>query len=298
MDIGYEPDQQITPWGTASETKSESHSGGGSSSSSSGWSGWNAWQKKLGDPWTGLGNKSIDWISNAYSYGQPRLRNVVSNVLGWTNSPPVEYQTGWDALANSFRPTATQEFYERSVRDPALREWQQVTLPGLQEAYAGNYYHGDRMRRQAELARDLALNLANKRADLEYQSQEAAKQRALQGAPVALQYAEFIPKTQANFLQGYMQSTNPLLTALTEYLSRMLEQRNRSSSSSSHWSNSLTHSVSGFNPQPEAPAAPEAPAVGKAPETWGVETSPYYDSGGFLQQDITPSNIGLNLGGY
>ena len=272
MDFGYDPDQQLTPWGTATESKTVSNSSGHTSSSSSGESGWNKWQEQLGQPWTGLGNDAINWIQNSYRYGQPALKDVVQGVMGWTNTPPIQYQTGWDALASAFKPTATQEFYENSIRNPALREWQQVTLPALQEAYAGDYYHSDRMRRQAELARDLALNLANKRADLEYQSQEAAKQRALQGAPIALNYTDFIPKTQANFLQGYMQSTNPLLTALTEYLSRMLQQQSSSSSRGSQASHSVSHSVSGYNPGEDIPVAPApAPAPAPIPDPWSGE---------------------------
>jgi hypothetical protein len=253
MDFGYDTDQQLTPWGTASESKSESSGGGSSSSHSSSWSHWNPWQEKLAKPWTALGKDAIDWIQGAYDFGQSNLKDVVQGVMGWSNSPPVQWRTGWKALTDSFTPTATEDFYQNSIRNPALREWQQVALPGLREGYAGNYYHADRMRRESDMAKDLALNLANKRADLAYQSQEAAKQRELQGAPTALHYADFIPKTQANFLQGLMQTTNPLLSALTEYMSRMLEQGSKGSSESSHWSRSGSHTVSGYQPDEQPP---------------------------------------------
>jgi len=256
MNFGYTPDQQVTPWGTASERKSISEGGGStsshSSSSTSSTAGWNKWQNKLARPWTHLGKNAIPGIDQAYQYGMPNLQNVARNVMGWSNAPPVQWQSGWDALAGSFQPTATEDFYQHSIREPAIREWQQVSLPGLREAYAGNYYHGDRMRREAEMARDLALNLANKRADLEYQSQEAAKQRALQGAPIALQYADFIPKSQATYLQGYLGATNPLLQAYTDYLTKILKQksssRSSSSSSGSQHQRSVSHSVTGWNP--------------------------------------------------
>ena len=249
IDFGYTPDIPISGWGNASESKQESKSWGGSSAHSSSASGWNPWQRRLGDPWNSLNQRSIDTVKGAYGYGMPHLRSVVNDVLNWSSQPPSQYTQGWEALYGSWQPTATQEFYERSVRDPALREWQQVALPGLREAYAGNYYHGDRMRREAEMARDLALNLANKRADLEYQSQEAAKQRALQGAPISLQFAEFIPRSQANFLSGYLESSNPLLQALTAYMTTALENTSSSSSHSSRGSHSASHTVSGWRPQ-------------------------------------------------
>jgi len=260
--ITYTPSQTIRGPGDAAEQKSETwrHSSGGSSSSSS--AGWNPWQKQLASPWTRLGRTNIGQIQRAYGAGVPDLMQVAQNVMNWSAAPPPEYTAGWQALVNSFQPTATEDFYQNAVRAPALREWQQETLPALREAYGdGGYYSADRQREEAQLARDLALHLAKTKSDLEYQSAEAAKARELQGAPVAMNYASFVPQLQIGTLSALFGNVNPMLQALTNYMSRQLQSSQRSSSSESSVSHSASHGVSGYRPYtPPAPAKP-APVI-------------------------------------
>lgn len=268
--ISYTPSQTTYPAGTAAEQKSESvtHSSGGSSSWNS--AGWNPWQTKLASPWTKLGKSNMGQIRNAYGVGVPDLMQVAQNVMNWSSAPPPEYTAGWQALVDAFQPTATEDFYQNAVRAPALREWEQVSRPALREAYGGGgYYSGDRMRREAELGRDLALHLAKTKADLEYQSQEAARQRELQGAPVALNYASFIPQAQTSALSALFGNVNPILQALTDYMSRQLKSSGGGSSHQGSTSHQVSHSVSGYNPYVAPTAAPAwTPTVYQEPTSY------------------------------
>jgi hypothetical protein len=76
----------------------------------------------------------------------------------------------------SYSPEVTQNYYNESIRNPALREWSEITKPAISEQYAGPGYWGSaRANAVTKGAGDLATNLAAERAKLAYDEQTSKR---------------------------------------------------------------------------------------------------------------------------
>jgi len=81
--------------------------------------------------------------------------------------------------AYEVNPQATEEFYQRGIRAPALYEFRNVTLPQVRESFVGPGFYGSaRAEAEADAAERLALTLSQRRAELAY-SDELARRKAL-----------------------------------------------------------------------------------------------------------------------
>lgn len=78
--------------------------------------------------------------------------------------------------------TALNNFYENSIRNPAIRELNETILPSVDTSFVGPGFHGSaRANARAKAATDVATSIAAKRAELEY-AREKEHMGALEGA--------------------------------------------------------------------------------------------------------------------
>lgn len=108
-----------------------------------------------------------------------RLLNLISN---YTES---------GTLADLLSGKTNQGLFESGVVAPALREFRNVTLPGINEeysggAYGGNYWGGARLKAGDEAKNKLNENISK----LRYQDYNAAQDRSVQAAQLLPQLAQ------------------------------------------------------------------------------------------------------------
>jgi len=96
--------------------------------------------------------------------------------VGQINSGRVPYEIG---------PEWANKYYSESIKPLAIKEYNEITKPGINEAFAGNYYSSGRRNAQARASGDLATNLAAQRAGLMYGEEQAS--RAAQEAALGRQ---------------------------------------------------------------------------------------------------------------
>lgn len=100
-------------------------------------------------------------------------------------------------------PEWAENYYEKGIRDPALREYEEVVLPQLRESYAGPGYWGSaRARAETSAAGDLASELSARKSKLLY-DEELARRSAIESA-----YSRVLPTTQ--FYTDEMQEAGAL----------------------------------------------------------------------------------------
>jgi len=127
-------------------------------------------------PRTGEDQAYFDWVEQS----QPARQAALDQILSGKPS----YEVG---------PEWAENYYEKGIRKPALREHEQVTLPGIKEAYAGPGYWGTaRASKQVDSAENLATELSKRKSELMYgeelasrQAQESALMRQAQYGPGA-----------------------------------------------------------------------------------------------------------------
>jgi len=97
--------------------------------------------------------------------------------------------------AYEITPETTEQYYERAIRDPALRDWETAVKPGIREEFVGPGYWGSaRAEAVTKAGEKLASDLAAKRAEL-YYADEQARRAALEAG--ATRQAQFGPGAAA-----------------------------------------------------------------------------------------------------
>lgn len=77
---------------------------------------------------------------------------------------------------------ALEDYYRDYVKAPAMREYEQVALPGLKESFVGPGYYGSRrMEEQSRMGENLSTKLAAEKANLYWQN-ELSRRGALESA--------------------------------------------------------------------------------------------------------------------
>lgn len=98
---------------------------------------------------------------------------VKSRAMQTMRSGEVPYEVG---------PEFAEQFFEESVKPAYMKEFEDVTIPGIRSAYAGPGYYGSaRMGAEGKASSDLGMQLASKRAELLY-GEEIAKRGAIESA--------------------------------------------------------------------------------------------------------------------
>jgi len=74
-------------------------------------------------------------------------------------------------------PETTEQYYQQAIRDPAMRQWEQFTQPGINEEFVGAGYWGTaRAQEQMRARENLSTELGRARADLYYKDEQDRRQ--------------------------------------------------------------------------------------------------------------------------
>lgn len=97
-------------------------------------------------------------------------------------------------------PQDFEDFFQKTVQDPALEGFQRDIIPAIRERFAPQFFGGERREAEGRATEDLLTQLTRARAGLAFQTQQAGQQNILAalGLTPSLIGAEQVP--QANLL--------------------------------------------------------------------------------------------------
>jgi len=140
---------------------------------------------------------------------------IQTGLFDWANQNMGGLLGGTDLAALT---PAAQGYFETSIAEPALKQFQERIAPGLlhTQAVSGTLGTGAAMRARERMGTDLASGLAGAKAQFTLQQQEAAKNRLLSAIPMlgALGQAQYALANPV--LQPHIQSLLQLVGQPTQ----------------------------------------------------------------------------------
>lgn len=141
-----------------------------------------------------------DLFSTPQAVGTPLFQETGAALTG---------ALGGTSGAAAFTPEDTENFFNRAIRDPQIKGFQEQVLPSIAESFAGpGFFGAARSQAQTKAATDLASNLGSQRAALEFdvlgrnqQLREAAADRAVGAVSPALAFGQVPAQEVRNNLQ-------------------------------------------------------------------------------------------------
>lgn len=123
----------------------------------SGWLGGRAAKKQASQP------PQVDLVDTMHPV-QEALLHQMGEYFQNTISQPSSASTG-----------LAEEFYQKSVHDPAMRSWEREIAPQIEQQYVGpgTYWGSERAKGMERAANDLAHNLASVRAQTMFNARDA-----------------------------------------------------------------------------------------------------------------------------
>jgi hypothetical protein len=104
-------------------------------------------------------------------------------------------------VAYEINPETTEQYYQKSVKAPAMQEWEEIVEPGIREQFAGPGYWGSaRAQAQQQGSEHLATELGSKRAELYYADEMARRQAETDAANREAQYGSAYAESEAGVL--------------------------------------------------------------------------------------------------
>lgn len=107
-----------------------------------------------------------------------------------------------DYVPYDISPAAAENFYEYSIKRPALKTYKEDILPQIDTKFRNQFWGTERMKAENKAGTDLAAKLASTHADLMYK-EELARRQALQDALTRAIGAAGIPEELSKTLAGY-----------------------------------------------------------------------------------------------
>ncbi|MEN6338430.1 MAG: hypothetical protein ABFE01_29590, partial [Phycisphaerales bacterium] len=112
--------------------------------------------------------------------------------------------------AEPYTKEAIDTLFKSAYEAPARKQWQESTLPAIQEAYSGpGYWSTSRMREQSKAAQDLGDTLTSQYGQLAYSADQANKAieeakagRALSAIPLGTAYAQAPTQQALSAIEG------------------------------------------------------------------------------------------------
>lgn len=128
-----------------------------------------------------VSNMSLDAFKKALGGYDP---NAANQFLG-------EGATALSSALESFDPQKTTDYFNKSIKAPALETWQKDIIPQVMERYAGNNAadSGMAQRALAESGGRMNTGLSAQLSDLLFKGEQATKDRQLQGTGAAINMA-------------------------------------------------------------------------------------------------------------
>lgn len=174
---------------------------------------------------TQIGKAAPSYPGQSYVGIRPEEQSYIDYASGKIQTPATQ------ALLNVLQgqpafqvnPETTQQFYEQSIRDPAVKEFKETIMPGLNESFSGpGFWSSGRAKATEDAYSDLSSNLASQRANLYYQD-ELSRRQSLTDASNRL----------ANVAPGAVQMEATMKGSAGEY-ARMVESE-RLASDMARW---------------------------------------------------------------
>lgn len=113
-----------------------------------------------------MAHKYSEAIDKYGGYSRPGLQSLMA--AGPYNIDP----------SSNVNPWATNQFFRQNVYQPAMDQFQGVTLPGIREAMGKNYWSTARRAQEQNAALQNDKNLMQQLANLQYQDEQARRQIA------------------------------------------------------------------------------------------------------------------------
>jgi hypothetical protein len=180
--------------------------------------------------------------------------------------------------AYDINPEATQSYYENSIRDPMVREFNKTTLPGLTESFSGpGFWSSNRANATTDAYSDLQNNLMTQWGNLQYMD-ETARRQALENAAGRQATGAQNAVTNAGNAGAY---------------ARQIEQE-KVASDLARWLSGEAidgRSVSAYNPNTQLALS----LLGVQPFTYAQESTT--TGKGLFNQILGNINVGMNMGG-
>lgn len=111
-------------------------------------------------------------------------------------------------------PQGFEEFYRTNISQPAIREFQEEILPGLDRRFAGQSFSTDRGTVAQRATDDLSENLLASRSKLAFDTQQQALDRAMQALGMSGQLATSQGQLSEQARQANISDTNQALDRL------------------------------------------------------------------------------------
>jgi hypothetical protein len=131
-------------------------------------------------------------IKQALGVYAPTLGQGMNVFQGQRIADPSQAQTDAYSFANKGgfikTPEQTQDYFTNVIKNPAMKNYQEITNPAVKEAYSGAGYWGNaRAGAEAKAGQDFADTLNTEWGKLNWDVQEANKQGAVQQAALGSQ---------------------------------------------------------------------------------------------------------------
>lgn len=114
------------------------------------------------------------------------------------------FDTGQEALTNILTrgPTDFDQFFQQTVQEPALESFREDIIPGIQTAFAPQFFGGERVEREKRATEDLLDALTRARADLAFRTRQSDTENTLR----ALGLLPTVTAAEGDILSGLLQA--------------------------------------------------------------------------------------------
>jgi hypothetical protein len=149
-----------------------------------------------------LGSEDKARKFDKYTPEQKQLFSQLFQALGMDEGPLSD-------IFGEFDPQATQDFFQKSVADPSMRNFQQQVIPGIQQSFADQGPSSGLYNSLATAGRDLSENLSSTLAQYMYQAQNQNQQNRIQGVNSGLQnspYETFVKRGSEGLVPGVIKN--------------------------------------------------------------------------------------------
>lgn len=127
------------------------------------------------------------------------LNNLISSLTGGGGA--------FGDLFGAFDPSQAADVFQKGVSDPAMRNFQQRIMPGIQQSFADQGASSGLYNSLAGAGRDLQENLSSQLANFIFQSQQQQKGNQLSGLGLGLgtqTMQPYIQQGSSGFLPGLL----------------------------------------------------------------------------------------------
>lgn len=162
---------------------------------------------------TGFLNNAVPQFQNQFDTLGGFQNLGFENLLNQMSQQSGVFNTGTNALLQQLTggPQDINQFFQDTVQDPLLQNFQEDILPGISRQYASNFFSSDRQNADARAQEELLRQLTQARSGFSFNARENDLNRNIQAA-------QSIPQLQLAQQQGSLtptQTMQQLLASVT-----------------------------------------------------------------------------------